>query len=42
MPVSPLMFLRNTLTPDGGSFEKTTQTRADDSPYPLYSFSGLL
>jgi hypothetical protein len=40
--VSTDLFLRNTLTPDGGSFEKTTQTRADDSPYRSYNFSGLL
>lgn len=40
--VSTDLFIRNTLTPDGGSFQKTTQTRADDSPYRPINFSGLV
>jgi hypothetical protein len=40
--VSTDLFLRNTLTPDGGSLEKTTQTHSDDSPYRPVNFSGLV
>jgi len=40
--VSTDLFVKNTLTPDGGSLEKTTQTRSDDTPYRPINFSGLV
>jgi hypothetical protein len=40
--VSTDLFLKNTLTPVGGTLEKTSQGRGDDSPYRTVNFSGLV
>jgi hypothetical protein len=40
--VSTDLFVKNTLTPDGGTLQKSTQTRSDDTPYRPLNFSGLV
>lgn len=40
--VSTDLFLENTITPEGGSLNVTTQGRGDDSPYRSVNFSGLM
>jgi hypothetical protein len=40
--VSTDMFLQNTIDPEGGALEKTTEGRGEDSPYRSVNFSGLV
>jgi hypothetical protein len=40
--VSTDLFLENTITPEGGSLNVTTQGRGEDSPYRSVNFSGLM
>jgi len=40
--VSTDLFVKNTLTPNGGTLEKSTQTRSDNTPYRGVNFSGLV
>jgi hypothetical protein len=40
--VSTDLFLENTITPEVGTFNKTTQGRGEDSPYRSVNFSGLM
>ncbi|HEX6892533.1 MAG TPA: outer membrane beta-barrel protein [Chryseolinea sp.] len=40
--VSTDLFLENTITPEAGSVNKTTQGRGEDSPYRSVNFSGLM
>ena len=40
--VSTDLFLENTITPEGGSLNATTQGRGDESPYRSVNFSGLM
>ena len=40
--VSTDLFLENTITPEGGFLNVTTQGRGDDSPYRSVNFSGLM
>jgi hypothetical protein len=40
--VSTDLFLANTITPEGGSLNVTTQGRGEDSPYRSVNFSGLM
>jgi hypothetical protein len=40
--VSTDLFLQNTINPEGGSLDETTQGRGADSPYRSINFSGLV
>lgn len=40
--VSTDLFLENTITPEGGGLNATTQGRGEDSPYRSVNFSGLM
>jgi hypothetical protein len=40
--VSTDLFLENTISPEGGSLNKTTQGRGEESPYRSVNFSGLM
>jgi hypothetical protein len=40
--VSTDLFIQNTLTPEEGSLEETTQGAGDESPYRTVNFSGIV